>query len=69
MPLSCAQPALALGSTRTGLTTPSTAAAGMLVASLPDPRRSRQSALVLVTGPMKRADRVATLDRLRRNFR
>jgi hypothetical protein len=69
MPLSCAQPALALGSTGTGLTTPSTAAAGMLVASLPDPRRSRQSALVLVTGPMKRADRVATLDRLRRNFR
>ncbi len=68
MPLSCAQPALALGSTRTGLTTPSTAAAGMLVASLPDPRRSRQSALVLVTGPMKRADCVATLDEAKAQF-
>ena len=64
MPLSCAQPALALGSTRTGLTTPSTAAAGMLVASTRPARRS----LVLVTGPMNRSDRVATLDEAKAQF-
>ena len=31
-------------------------------------RRSRQSALVLVTGPMKRSDRVATLDEAKAQF-
>ena len=35
---------------------------------LRDPRRSRQSALVLVTGPMKRSDRVATLDEAKAQF-
>ena len=63
MPLTMRPTGLGSGIDKHLLITLSTLARGMLV-HLRDPRRSRQSALVLVddvNGPMTRSDRVATL--------
>ena len=69
-PSSSARPASVPGSTRTGRTTPSTAADGRLAGSR-DPRRSRQSALVLVADRHRSDDalgRVATLEEAKAQF-